>query len=249
MIKGIFNKEQIQEFLYPLQFLNSIIDSKSSKSGVIFNFDAETKEINVYIKNQSISTLVFLKYKNLLNSFHVDTEQIGIINISDFIKYFSVIDDDNTEIEFNGNKFFIKDSDSEISFQTADVSMISEGLKTFKGQDWLVSTDYDEKFNKLQKAIKSMVNEEYIFIKGEAATKKLNVIVRKKDLDTNNYKTSLDVDVKTDFEVAVNKDYFQNAASIKCDSMELRLSDRLVNFVCQRKNSEISVFIAKAVRQ
>ncbi len=249
MIKGIFNKEQIQEFLYPLQFLNSIIDSKSSKSGVIFNFDAETKEINVYVKNAAIGTLVFLKYKNLLNSFHVDNDKIGIINVSDFIKYFSIIDDDNTEIEFNGNKFFIKDADSEISFQTADIDMIAEGMKTFKGQDWLVTTDYDEKFNKLQKAIKSMVNEEYIFIKGEAATKKLHFIVRKKDLDTNNYKTSLDMDIKADIDVAVNKDYFQNVASIKCDSMELKLSDRLINFVCQRKNSEISVFIAKAVRQ
>jgi hypothetical protein len=248
MIKGIFNKEQIQEFLYPLQFLNTIIDAKSSKSGIIFNFDSINKEINVYVSNMSVGTLVFLKYKNLLNSFHVDDEKIGIINISDFIKYFSIIEDDNTEIEFNNNKFYIKDGTSEISFQTADIAMIAEGLKTFKGQDWIISTEFDEKFDKLQKAMKSMVNEEYLFIKTDSQNKKTNFIVRKKDLDTNNYKTTIDTDVKSDIEIAINKEYFQNASSIKCDSMNFQISDRLINFNCKRKNSEISVFIAKATK-
>lgn len=248
MIKGIFNKDQIQEFLYPLQFLNTIVDSKSSKSGLVFNFDAATKEINVYVTNMTLGTVIFLKYKNLLNSFHVDDEKIGIINISDFIKYFSIIDDDNTEIEFNANKFYIKDGSSEISFQTADIAMIGEGLKTFKGQDWLAITPFDDKFDKLQKAMKSMVNEEYLFIKGDSVNKKLSFIVRKKDLDTNNYKTSIDLEIKTDLDLAINKEYFQNASSIKCDTMTFKVSDRLINFNCERKNSEISIFIAKATK-
>lgn len=245
MIKGIFNKEQIEEFLYPLQVLNTIVDSKSSKSGIILNFDSATKEINVYVTNLSMGTVVFVKYKNLLDSFHVDNDKIGIINIADFIKYFSIIDDDNTEIEFNANRFLIKDGSSEIAFQTADIEMIKEGLKTFKGQDWLVSTEFDQKFAKLQKALKSMVNEEYIFIKGDAETKKVNFTVRQKDLDANNYKCALDTEVKSNIELIIKKEYFQNATSIKCDTLNFKISDRLVNFECQRKNSEISIFIAK----
>jgi len=243
MIKGLFNKIQIKEFLYPLQVISNILDPKDD-GGIILNINKETKEINIFTKKMSIGTILFVKFKDLLNTFEITDESIGIINISEFTKYFSVIDDDNTEIEYTDSKFTIKGVDTEICFNTSDISLITESKKEFKFSDWLCEFVYDEKFSKLEKAIKSFINEDFVYIKGDSINNKLSFTVRKSDLDMNKFKFSIDCPIKKDFQIIAKKDIFNVLTSVNCNNMTIKIAERLFSLECERENSVMTFFVA-----
>lgn len=243
MIKGIFNKSQISEFLFPIQIVGSILDPKDD-GGIILNFDKETKSIAIFTKKQSLGTIIFIKYKDLINTFEVDDEKIGIIKISEFIKYFSVIEDENTEIEFKDNLFSIKDSDSEINFKTADISTINEASKNFKFSDWYGNIIIDDKFKKLNKAIKLLSNEDYIYIEGK--DNKVSFTVRKSDLDNNKFKCAFDCTITKDFNLIIKKSLFQMATENKCKKINLKFAERFICVECETDFSTITFFVAKS---
>ena len=157
----------------------------------------------------------------------------------------TIIDDDNTEIEYKDKVFCIKTSDCELNFRTADSSIIQELGKKFSFSDWSAEIEINDNFKKLQKAIKLLPDEKYIYIKGDTENKKLNFTVKKTELDTNAFKSSFDCDIKKDVSIIINKDYFQIAESTKCKKMTLKIADRFICVECENDISTITFFIAK----
>lgn len=244
MIKGLFNKTQIKEFIYPLNVIANILDPKDD-GGIILNFDKDKKDIKIYTKKHSIGTIIFVTYNDLINNFEIDNDKLGIINISDFIKYFSIIDDENTEIQFKDNLFSIKDNDSEISFKTADLSTITEFNKNFNFKDFICEIELDDdKFKKLNKAIKALSSEDYIYIKGK--DNKIFYTIKRKDIDFNTFKWNFDATLKKDFEIIIKKDLYQMATTLNSDKKILKIAERFIMVESIRDNSSISMFVAKS---
>lgn len=245
MIKGLFNKVQIEQFLYPLKVLSKILDPKDD-GGVILNFDSKTKSVAIYTKKQSQGMYIFIKYFDLFDAFQIDDEKIGIIKISDFINYFSVIDDNNTEISFSDNVFYIKDDSSEINFKTADISNIAEGPKNLKTPIWLSEIKYDSSFDRFEKAMKMFTNEDHIYMTGKSSENKIDFLVRKVDLDNNKFKCSVSSQTK-DFEMLVKKQLLQTAIDVKSNDIMIKVAERFISVESKTDYFSINFFIAKSL--
>lgn len=245
MFKLVADKVKINHFIKPLQSLASFI--KDDDGGIVLNFDKEKLESNIYVKKESDGVLVFVKYKKeLLENLEIDKdEKVGVLKLSDFIKYFSVIDDDKTEISFENNNLSIKTDNADITFKTADTDMISEGLKNFRAVTWLSEIVIDEKFDKLKKAMNVLGNEDCVYIKGDVSLNKLIFTVKSSSLDINKFTIKIDSQVTKDFELPFNKEYLQIALACPSQTTKLFIGERLICINADNTYSNLTYFIAK----
>lgn len=245
MMKIVLSKEKIKAFCKPLQSLMSVITDDDG--GVILNVDKTTNEISINAKKDSIGTVIFIKYnKDLLEGVEMDKdEKIGILKLSEFVKFFSVIDDDKTEMVFNNNEFAISCGDADLSFKTADVDMIKEGPKTFKGASWLCELEVDEKFEKLKKAMSVLSNEDCVYLAGDKDDGALTCTVKSSSMEINKFKTKIITTVTQDFDLPFGKDHFMSALSIPTDSVKLAIGERFINVHGTSKYFSYSHFVAK----
>jgi hypothetical protein len=244
-MKIVLNKEKIKAFCKPLMSLMNTI--KDDDGGVILNVDKTTNEITISAKKDSVGTVIFVKYKkDLLEGIEIDKdEQIGILKLSEFIKYFSVIDDDKTELLFDNNKFVLSNGDANLSFKTADVDMIKEGPKTFKGASWYSEVVVDSKFEKLNKAMAALNNEDCVYIEGDKDSGVVTFTVKSSNIEINKFSTKIMSPVTQNFDLPFNKEYFTTALSIPTDSVKLSISERFINVQGETKYFSISYFVAK----
>lgn len=245
MMKIVLSKEKIKAFCKPLQSLMSVITDDDG--GIILNVDKATNEISISAKKDSIGTVIFIKYnKDLLEGVDIDKdERIGILKLSEFIKYFTVIDDDKTELVFDNNKFVLSCGDANLSFKTADVDMIKEGPKTFKGTSWLSELEVDSKFEKLQKAMSVLSNEDCVYLTGNKDDGAITFTVKSSSMEINKFNTKVLTAVSQDFELPFNKEHFISALTIPTDTAKLAIGERFINVQGTTKYFSYSHFVAK----
>jgi hypothetical protein len=246
MIKTKFNKDTIRSFTKPLNALTNLINDEDG--GVIVNFDKENKTASISVKKDSSGFVGFVKYKTeAFRDLEIDKdEKVGILKIGDFIKYLSIVDDDDTKLEYDNNNVGISSGDSEFSFKTADVDMIKDGPKTFKGFTFIAELPIDEKFEKLKKAISVLSNEDCVYIKGSATDSTITFTVKSSSMEINKFNIKIAApQVTSDFEIPFNKEYFSNALSIPVDAVKLSLTERFLSVSGETKHYSMAYYIAK----
>jgi hypothetical protein len=245
MLNISLGKDKISSFTKPLNALMQTITNDDG--GIILNFDQKSKECNVYVKKDSIGTLIFLKYKAaLLQDMQIDKdESIGVMKISDFVKYFSIIDDSKIQMKYENSSFALNGDDSECSFRTADVDMIKEGLKNFKGATYFAEIAVDSKFDKLSKAMNVLAEEDCVFIKGSASESTVTFTVRSSGVELNKFCLKVITPVTQDFEIPYNKDILQTALNAPASNIKLSLAERFVSICADCDEFSMTYYIAK----
>jgi hypothetical protein len=234
---------KLNAFLEPLKNLSSLM----GEEGIILNTSSVDKNIAIYAQNTANGILSHIKYKSdLFDGFKIETdEKIGVLKVGEFVKYFSVLDDDNVKIAFTDNTFSISHDLGNLSFRTADASMITEAPKTFKGAGWFVETEIDQKkFSKLKKAMSVLSNEDSIFVSGVQSTNKVTFTVRSSNVELNTYKLVIDAPVAQDFETAYRKDIWQLILSSN-NNIKASFGQKLVKFDIKTEYSDVIYFVAK----
>lgn len=245
MFKLTFNKEKIRAFTKPISALTSVISDDDG--GIIINFDKEKKDGLIAVKKDAYGMIILIKYKpELFDNIVIDKdEKVGVLKLGDFIKYFSIIDDDNTAIEFADNTFNIASNESNFSFKIADTDMIKEGLKNFKGATMLTELEVDAKFDRLKKAMGVLSTEDCVYIKGSVADSNLAFTVKNSNMEINKFNIKIPATVTKDFESPYNKELLSMAFDLPTDTMKVALAERFISFVGESKYYTISYFIAK----
>lgn len=245
MLKIVLNQEKIKAFCKPLVSLMNTI--KDDDGGVILNVNKDSGEITISAKKDSVGTVIFVKYKKeLFEGAEIDKdEQIGILKLSEFIRYFTVINDDKTELVFDNNKFTVSSGEDNISFKTADVDMIKEGPKAFKGASWFSELIVDSKFDKLNKAMSVLNNEDCVYLEGDKDSGVITFTVKSSNIEINKFSTKIVTPVSQNFEIPFNKEYFTTALSIPTDTVKLSISERFINAQGDTKYFSMSYFVAK----
>jgi hypothetical protein len=216
--------------------------------GVVLNVDKEEKTINIYAINSSVGTLIYLKYVGGLFdnfTFADQDEQIGVLKLSEFVRYFSVLDDAGASIEFDNTLFSIKHDGGTLSFKTADPAVINQAPKTFKGSTWLTEFEINSRFSKLHKAMSVLSNEDCLFATGIKNDNKVTMTVKSATVDINSFKVTIDNPVTQDFECLYRKDVLQQILKTPSDSIKVSFSDRLAKFECKSKYYEMTYYVAK----
>lgn len=245
MMKIVLNQEKIKAFCKPLIALMNTI--KDDDGGVILNVDKDTNEISISAKKDSVGTVIFVKYKKeLFEGAEMDKdEHIGILKLSEFVKFFSIIADDKTELLFENNKFTVTSGSDDLSFKTADVDMIKEGPKTFKGASWFSEIPVDSKFDKLNRAMSVLNNEDCVYIEGDKDSGVVTFTVKSSNIEINKFSSKIMSPVTQNFEIPFNKEYLTTALAIPTDTVKLAISERFINTQGETKYFTISYFVAK----
>lgn len=249
MFKGTLTKDKKADFVKVLGAVANFITDEDG--GIIINLDKEKSEANIFAKKDSAGTLIFVKYNSpMFSGFTIDQdEKVGVMKINDFIKYFSVIDEDKVDISFKDHVFSIngsdKDEGSEISFRTADVDLIKEGLKTFKGTTWFTELVVDEKFDKLKTAIDVLKEEECVFIKGSAQQGTVTFTVKSSGVEINKFMFTLKADVTQDFDTPYSKEYLQNVLRMPTKTVKISVADRFISVAGATDNYSITYYLAR----
>lgn len=245
MMKVTFNKEKIRAFTKPLSALTSVVTDEDG--GIIINFDKEKKDGLIAVKKDSYGMIIIIKYKpELFENMDIDNnEKVGILKLGDFIKYFSIIDDDATEVVFKDNTFTITSNESDFSFKIADTDMIKEGLKNFKGAAVLTEMDVDAKFDRLKKAMGVLSTEDCVYIKGSSADSNVAFTVKNSNMEINKFNIKIPATVSSDFDSPYNKELLSLAFGLPTDTLKLSVAERFISFVGESKYYTMSYFIAK----
>jgi hypothetical protein len=248
-MKGTFETgEKITAFITPLKNLGDVMGD----SGVVLNVDKEEKTINIYAINSSAGTLIYLKYiGGLFDNFTFadQEEKVGVLKLSEFVRYFSVLDDAGVSLEFEDNLFSIKHDGGALSFKTADPDVIKQAPKTFKGSTWFTEFEIDSRFSKLHKAMNVLANEDCLFVNGVKDTNKVTMTVKSETIDINSFKVAFDNPVVQDFNSHYRKDVLQQIFKTPSESIKVSFADRLAKFECKSKFFEMTYYLAKKVPQ
>lgn len=249
MLTGTLAKDKKVDFVKVLGAVANFITDDDG--GIIINVDKEKLEANIFAKKDSAGTLIFVKYNpSMFTGFTIDKdERIGVLKINDFIRYFSVIDEDKVIIKFDNNDFSITGADSgaesSISFRTADVDLIKEGLKSFKGTTWLSEIIVDEKLDKLKTAMDVLKDEECVFIKGDAKQGTVTFTVKSSGVEINKFKITLAATVSQDFDTPYSKEYLQNVLKMPTKTVKIMVADRFISVYGVTDNYSITYYLAK----
>lgn len=247
MFKIKLHEDKLDLFLKPLNALTNIISD--DHGGIVINLDKEKLEANIYAKNDSMATLAFIKYKSdMFTGAELDKdEKIGVLRLADFIKYFSVLDSKEIELFFDNNTFSLTADDSDISFRTADIDMIKEGPKNFKGASFIAEIEIDDNFNKIKKAMSALHEENCVFISGKSSENKIVFTVRDGTNELNKYKLKVTTTLSQDFEIVFSKEIFNIAISVPGDKKKLHISERFAMVVGETDLYTMTYFIARKV--
>lgn len=248
-MKGQFGtREKLKAFIDPLVAASAIM----ADNGVILNAVTADKSVQMFAHNTDAGTLIYLTYpKELFDgfTFAATDEKIGIMKLSEFIKYFSVIEDDGVAMDFENNKFSLSYNTEHLSFKTADADLIKEAGKNFKpaSMKWFSEVEVDKKFTKLIKAMNVLSNEDCVVVSGSKADSKVTFTVKSSTVDINNFKFEVDAAVTEDFSYPYIKNIFQLILATGSEKIKMSISERLIMFDCANKYSSMKFFLAKKV--
>lgn len=246
-MKGVFDStEKIKAFINPIENIVPMMGSE----GIVINAILEKKNIGIYAYCKENGFYALINYKNLFDTFEITKdEKIGVLKISDFTKYFSVINADAVNVEFVDNNFVITDNDSQFSFKTADASMIRECPTRVLNFTSCAKIVLDTKFNKLNKAMKVLsVEEDTILITGNKEKGTVTFEVKSQSIDFNKFKLVVPCQVTEDFENIFNKAIFQMVLSSPGETeTTLHVNQKALKIECSNKYSDVTYLIAKKV--
>lgn len=250
MFKGSLGKDKIAAFMKPLSAITSFISDEHG--GIVLNVNKEKKEANVRIVKNN--TLLFVDYtKEIFGNFDItQDEKIGILKVPDFIKYFSVINDEKVDLRYedSSKELFISSDNSEISFRTADTDIIKEGPSKFGGSSWVTGDIIiDAKLDKLQKAMSVLAAEECVFIKGSAADSSLSFTVKNSGVALNKFSLKISASVNTDFDAVYNKELLQLAFSLPATEKKFIISSRMMMIEGKTPDYTLTYFIARNTKK
>ncbi len=245
-MKGIFEtKEHVSAFTDPLNSLSKIIED-----GVVLNVSAADKTISIYALNGPSGTMVHVTYKELFNNFDItQDEKIGILKIPQMVKYFSILEQEKVNMQFENNVFSLANSLGSVNWKTADSDMIKESPKTLKAITWWSTVTVDSKttskFKTLLKAMSVLSEEDCVYVKGDKTAGTVTFIVRASGIEINSFTLDIPTQVDADFDTFYRKDVLEKALNTPSDSIMLSFSERMARMECKSKYVDITYYIAK----
>lgn len=235
-IKGILNKDQITNFLKPLQDLSYYGINK-----IVLNFSESEKNIFINAKTENDTDRVYITFNSsMFNDFYFSKNvSFGIYNLSEFISILKHFDD-KTIIQLIDNKFIISNEMGlTLEYYSSNIKNIPHLEKKFTNFNELNnyslatfqwSSDHKKNLN----IFNCLSHKELLLSGNKEKTEILFTILNKniKVCDTIKFPIKAHR-IVNDFHILFEKEKIYNILSSKKDILNIYVSDKFICFHLQ----------------